>query len=1065
MSSLADIVLAVANGGAEVGQEPADIIDFVESSWGLHTRLYPVQKIILKAHYGIPLDDTEADIHISDWRRENWQHLTEAGYLRYLFDDGRSNIREVVPGEERRQMVLSIGRRSGKCILGDSLVLTDSGIVRIEDLGDPAGPEVQPLELGVVQEGGRRAQSKYFYNGGVKPTRTLTTRCGYRLGGTGNHRIKVLTEQGVVAWKHLADLEVGDVVCIHRNTNLWASDPVDCTPFHNTKGYKDLTFPFLLDEQWGRLLGYLVGDGLWNYKGRVEITVEHPETWETLKALYTELFGGYSVSMDKRTENTGALKFNSVGMRKFLSDLGFQLGTARDAKMVPWSILQSPRPVVQAFLRGLFEADGGVEAGGKTVSFSTASGRLAREVQTLLLNLGVVSRIKPKTIKDKVYWLLSVQGRRSRLAFAELVGFDSRKKQTPLMASFQSAKEGGAAESIPHQRQWAQRLLESVPKVQPVPGQKQPWNRSKLRAVLGNTIKPSAFDEMTYPRLTEALPVARAVGADGEVLAHFGRLQKLDYFFDPVMVIEDGQNPVYDLNVPDGESFVANGMTNHNTFISACIVAYEVYKLLLKGNPQGYYGLGSTSEIGLVSVATAQPQAGLLYAEASGHFAKCGFFGPYTANNTMTYAKFQSPGDIKRFGRYKDNNAAKATIKVTFASCIAKGLRGPGNMLIILDELAHFNDVGQSDAKTVFDAITPSIATFSPKDPEDSRIPIGPVEGRIISISSPMGRSGFFYELFQLGYGGGPATQNMLCIQAPTWEVNPTIPQSWFELEFAKDPAKFFTEYGAAFTSRTKGWIENEADLVACIDPKLRPKRQAVPRMPHFAGIDLGLKGNGTALAIGHIDGENRIVLDFLEEIKAGEGKFEGVDRLDFDEVVDWVWKLSRKFYIVEGMFDMWAGIPFEQALLKKGLRQFKAEHMTKNKNSDIWRNAKDMMWDERLVLFDWPIEGNKAHCGYIQELLELEATHHSKHVTTVEAPNVKGKFDDQSDALVRMIWLASRQLSSPKYISKAGKGGSAARHSVAARALDSSIRKARLKARRGGSSPERQRPRQRRRF
>jgi hypothetical protein len=495
------------------------------------------------------------------------------------------------------------------------------------------------------------------------------------------------------------------------------------------------------------------------------------------------------------------------------------------------------------------------------------------------------------------------------------------------------------------------------------------------------------------------------------------------------------------------------GRRSGKTFISACIVAYEVYKLILKGNPQRHYGV--TSDIGFVSVATGKEQAGLLYNEASNHFAKCAFFHPYTANNTQTYAKFQSPSDIKKFGRYKDDPAAKATIKVTFASCIAKGLRGPGNMLIIFDELAHFNTVGQSDAKTVWDAITPSVATFSPKDPDDKTLALGPVEGRIIAISSPLGRQGFFYHQFQLGFQGGKVSQEMLCIQAPTWEVNPTIPESWFEVEYASDPSKFFTEYGADFADQSRNWIEREADLTACIDLLLRPKTQAPTRMPHFAGIDLGLVNDGTALAIGHIDEEKRIVLDWLEIIKAGEGKYKDVDRLDLDEVADWIYQMSRKFYLVEGMFDMWAGIPFEQALIKRGLRQFKATPMTKNKLSEFWRNAKDMMWDQRLVLFDWPIEEGHAHCDYIQELLDLVATYHSKYVTTVEAPQVIGKHDDRSDALVRMIWLASQNLGKPKYMAgpkNGGRGSLSSRETAARRTLKKTLR--------SGSSPDRRVPR-----
>lgn len=1122
MSNLADIALAAGRLDRK-GQQAVNIIEFIESSWGLNIPLYPVQRVILKAHYGLPLDDNpwgiditkpvpldhpnyneiaflpddeeasppesvEEDgfqvtpeeapepeeagmedetgfyryrVKVTDWRRENVRYMTEAGYLRYLYDQGRCNIKEVIPGQERRELVLSIGRRSGKCILGDSLVLTDQGIRRIEDMGDPDGPEVQPLEVGVAQEGPKQSRSAYFYNGGVKATRTLTTHCGYRLGGTDNHRIKVLSEAGKVEWKYLADLQVGDVVCIHRNTNLWASEYLDCTPYHNDQGYKELIFPGQLTEDWGRLLGYLVGDGLWNYKGRVEVTVEHDETWETLKGLYTKLFRDYSVVMDKRTGNTGCIKFNSVGMRTFLHDLGFRLGTDRDAKMVPWAILQSPRPVVQAFLRGLFEADGGVEADGKVVSFSTASGRLAREVQTLLLNLGIVSRIRPKTVTGKVYWRLTIQGLRHRTAFAERVGFDSHKKMNPLLASLaEVGREGGDAESIPHQRDWCRRLLDSVPKGSRHTG--KGWERSSLRQVLGNTIKPSATDEMTYPRLAEVLPVARALRADSEVVAHFEHLVGLDYFFDPVETIEEGFNPVFDLTVPDGESFVANGMTNHNTFICACVMAYEVYKLILKDNPQRYYGIPKTNVIQLISVATDKDQAGLLYNEASGHFSNSAFYKPYTANNTMSYAKFQSPEDIARFGRYADDPSAKATIKVSFKSCVAKGLRGAGNIVIILDELAHFNDVGQSDALTIYRAVKPSLAAFSPKDPNNRRRAIGKVEGRILSISSPLGKQGFFYRKYRQGFAGGLESRNMLCIQAPTWEVNPTVEATFLAEEYATDPDSFFTEFGADFTDRTKGWLSPEA-LLACVDPKHRPAPKAPARAPHFMGIDIaaGLRdGDYCAVAIGHIDDQSRVVLDHIERIRAGEGEYKDLERLSFDEITGWLYGLSRRFYIEKGLFDQWAGLPFEAALHKRGLTQCESVFFTKQLSSQIFANFKTLVFEKRLRLFDIPTNpaDPNSHSDYIEELLELQAEMQSKYIIDVAAPNVPGKHDDLSDALVRMVWEATQRMGNRKYIAGSMDRGSLAHGAMSASDMAKARWRALNRGRLGGSSPDRQR-------
>lgn len=504
------------------------------------------------------------------------------------------------------------------------------------------------------------------------------------------------------------------------------------------------------------------------------------------------------------------------------------------------------------------------------------------------------------------------------------------------------------------------------------------------------------------------------------------------------------------------EMILSIGRRSGKTTLAACISAFETYKLMKKGDPQEYYGLPASNNIQIISVATDKDQAGLLYQEVSGHYRNCAFFHPYMANNTMSYARFQTPKDIERYGKYADDPNAKATIKITFRSCVAKGLRGAGNLVVILDEVAHFTDSGQSSAAAVYNAVTPSTSAFSPKDPNDSRIPVGPVEGRIISISSPLGRQGQFYKLFQIAMRGGAASKNMLAIQAPTWEVNPTVPATEFQKHYVKDPAVFFTEYGGVFTDRTKGWIEREDDLVDCIDPSLRPKSNAKARQPHFIGLDLGLVGDGTAVAIGHLTDQGEIVVDLVEQIKAGEGEFADRDRLEFDDVADWIADLSKKFYIVDGLFDQWSGIPLEQALWKRGLRQMRSEHLTKNKSSEMFRNFKDMMFDKRLQLYDWPIPEGEKHCTYVQELLELQATHHSKYITTVEAPNIEGKHDDMSDALIRMVWLASQKLGKPKYMisSRRNNDGGSIAH-----------RKTRRRIGRGGTSPDRQLPPKKKRW
>src|SRR5690606_34566450 len=224
------------------------ILEYIESEWGLNMTLYPAQRFIVKLYYFLELDDKlpEEDylrIKVRDVLTGSVKYtLTERQYLEYLFNEGRCNIG--VQDHERRELVLAIGRRAGKCVTGDTLVLTSKGLHQIEDLGKAPVEGVSGLvDLEVAQQGTRRAPATHFYNGGVKPIIRLRTSSGYAISGTANHRVKVMTTEGSVEWRYLDEISYGDQVALHRNTDLWASEYLDVTAYHNDDGRKQFELP------------------------------------------------------------------------------------------------------------------------------------------------------------------------------------------------------------------------------------------------------------------------------------------------------------------------------------------------------------------------------------------------------------------------------------------------------------------------------------------------------------------------------------------------------------------------------------------------------------------------------------------------------------------------------------------------------------------------------------------------------------------------------------------------------------------------------------------------------
>jgi hypothetical protein len=526
-----------------------------------------------------------------------------------------------------------------------------------------------------------------------------------------------------------------------------------------------------------------------------------------------------------------------------------------------------------------------------------------------------------------------------------------------------------------------------------------------------------------------------------KVLYKFTEQEYLNFLY------EEGRCNIKVQGAERRDLLLALGRRSGKTSLSGIFSSYEVYRLLNLHNPQKFYGLPNGNRIQLISIATDKDQASLLFNEVTSHLAKCEYFKPFIANNTLSHIQFRTPYDIEKYGptaRHQDGKFVsfngKSTLRVTFKSCIAKGLRGAGNVVVILDEMAHFQDKGQSSAKDIYDAVTPSTAAFSPKDPNDSTKPIGPVESRVIGISSPLNKSGKFYELFHLAMSNGQGSENLLAIQAPTWEVNPTLPSSYYRRKYHEDPAVFMTEHGAQFSDRVRGWLEREQDLVACISPDLRPKESGVPRYPHQMGIDIGLVGDGSSIVISHAD-QDKITVDYHELWRAGTDwrdtnphlgvnypteyarSLAGVERLDFEEIAKWIVALTKRFYISEGLFDRWNGIPLEQALIKEGLRQFKSEFFTRDQTSKMYQTVKMLLFDERIALYDWPIAPGAKHSPFITELLNLQAQQMSKNVIIVAAPETVGQHDDVSDAFIRSAWLSAQQMTNHKMLMGSSPG------------------------------------------
>ncbi len=474
------------------------------------------------------------------------------------------------------------------------------------------------------------------------------------------------------------------------------------------------------------------------------------------------------------------------------------------------------------------------------------------------------------------------------------------------------------------------------------------------------------------------------------------------------------------------ELILVIGRRSGKSALSALFAAYEIYKLLNRGHPQAYYGMPPGSEIRILCVANDKDQASIVYGDVQAHVEAVDYFKSSVANSTQTFMRFRTENDRKKFGQN-----GKSTIVSSFKSSIAKGLRGRGVICSILDEIGFFVDTGRSSAEQIYRAINPALAQFSPKDKNNRHIPLGPSDGRMILISSPDAREGFFFKQYQLAMSKDKGSSDILVIQAPTWEVNPTLSTEYYEKEYFKDPKSFMTEHGAQFSDRVRGWIESYKDLRDCIDDRHKPVLKGSPKEVHFCGLDFGLSNDGTSIALTRFNA-GKIELAYHEvwypKISWKEANphldsplvdyclnLHNVQRLDIEEIAKWIVILSKRFFIHKGIFDQWAGTVFEQILHNRGLTQFEMRNFFTSDSSNMYQTFMMFMLNRQIRFYDYPrteVDGKTTkHSPLIQELLELQATSAGKNLIVVEAPKVPGKHDDQSDAVARSILLASEYL------------------------------------------------------
>src|SRR5215211_5062146 len=274
----------------------------------------------------------------------------------------------------------------GGCLLPETLVFTNNGLLRLDEIVHSDVPGWQEHTLSVPTDEGIK-RSPRGYNNGIADVLRVHTRQGLSITGTPNHKVKVMTDEGP-QWKEIQDLARGDWIIVRLGEHTGKLQLLK-KPLRQHGNQVMAELPSVLDEELAFFLGYLAGDGFVAHgerDHRVGVSVAHSSYLiEEMPAMLGRLFDVKVHKMQKPNDRSAVFIMDNRAIKEFLLMNGLGKHTSR-AVSVPRLIRQSPPNVVGAYLRGLFEADGTLSHG--YPALTTTSVRLARDVSTLLIGLG-----------------------------------------------------------------------------------------------------------------------------------------------------------------------------------------------------------------------------------------------------------------------------------------------------------------------------------------------------------------------------------------------------------------------------------------------------------------------------------------------------------------------------------------------------------------------------------------------------------------------------------------------------------------------------------------------------
>lgn len=450
-----------------------------------------------------------------------------------------------------------------KCVVGETKVSTEEGLKAMDRLQTTN----QVLTGGTAN----LSQIKAHVSTGTQTVVRITTAMGYSIEVSPEHPLLIAGPNKIPTFIKASEITPEDFACIDRNVVPGNATPkLPEKPLITSKmKRRPVRLPQKLTSHLAWLLGLIIGDG--SYRDRRDGTIEISgsqrdiEVLEEAERLLTEIFD--IKSNWRKGEKTG-LYWISKQFREWLRRIGLDYVTAPNKKTPPLIFSSSPE-IRAAYLRGLADSDG--SASQQKVRFATSSEMLATEIHELLRSLGILAKKQTLSTasgkrKGEPTFHITISGT-ALDSYRELVGFNLKRKQATLNSACNRTRmHKTEVDFIPFGHHVWQEIQKMVPAAQ-YPRMKgiglaAGENQKHIKHVVDSLKQGS---RMTYRHLRVLLSRLDELGM--KYPQYMADTLSQNYLFDAVVEasITDKTTEMYDIEVEDRHSFVANGFVCHNS--------------------------------------------------------------------------------------------------------------------------------------------------------------------------------------------------------------------------------------------------------------------------------------------------------------------------------------------------------------------------------------------------------------------------------------------------------------------------------------------------------------------